>query len=89
MKKLAILAAICATAFGVYYYLEPDQVRGWLRDAELVRAPEVTRVYKWQDNKGNWHIANTPPSGGVAFEVEDYRSDQNILPLPPQLQNDD
>ncbi len=88
MKILLALVAICAIALGVYYYLEPDRVRGWLKDADLVRAPETTRVYKWQDKQGNWHISNTPPSEQAAVEVQDYRSDQNIMPLPPQLQKD-
>ncbi len=88
MKILAILVAICAIVLGVYYYLEPDQVRGWLREADLIEAPEVTRVYKWRDKQGNWHVSNAPPAKDQAVEVRDYRSDQNIMPLPPQLQRD-
>ena len=47
MKILLALVAICAAALGVYYYFQPDRVCGWLRKADLVMAPETTRVYKW------------------------------------------
>jgi len=89
MKYLAILVAVLAIMLGIYYYLEPDQVRGWLRDTKLVTAPETTRLYKWQDKQGSWHVSDAPPPAGTSFEVRDYRSDENILPLPPQLKKDD
>ncbi len=89
MKILVIIVAVSALMFGVYYYLQPDQVRGWLREAKLITTPEITRVYKWQDKKGNWHVSDAPPPEDTPFEVRDYRSDENVLPLPPQLQKDD
>lgn len=89
MKYLAILLLVTALILGLYFYLKPDEARQLLREANLVTTPEVTRVYKWQDDKGNWHVSDTPPPEGTAVEIRDYRSDENVLPLPPQLQQED
>ena len=88
MKILAFLLLIAALLFGAYYYFQPKQARDLLRDADLITTPEVTRVYKWQDKEGNWHVSDQPPPEGTSFETRDYRSDENVLPLPPQLQSE-
>ena len=89
MKTLVTLIVISVLSFGTYYYFKPNQVKDWFRDAGLITAPETTRVYKWQDGEGNWHVSDKPPPGDATYEVRDYRSDENVLPLPPQLENDD
>lgn len=45
---------------------------------------EPPRVYKWQDEDGQWHFSNTPPNMDVAQEVE--ISDVNLMDayVPPE-----
>ena len=89
MRRVLILLVIVSIAVGGYYYYQPETVHRWMRDADLIETPEVTRVYKWSDSQGNPHITGKPPPVGTPYETLDYRSDENILPLPPQLQKDD
>ena len=89
MKFVALMLLIGALVFGVYYYLQPKQAKDLLRDANLISEPEITRVYKWRDENGNWHVADKPPPEGTDYETQDYRSDENVLPLPPELQQKD
>ena len=86
MKAAVALALLLLVALGVLLYKEPERVRHWFRDSGLVETPEVTRVYRWQDAQGRWHITDTRPPAGTPFTVQSYRSDENIVPLPPQLQ---
>jgi hypothetical protein len=66
-------------------------VRSWFTcsPAPKLPLPEVekdenaTKVYKWQDESGEWHFSNQPPPSGVASSVETYRSDVNITQAPP------
>lgn len=87
MKIAVTIALLLLIALGVLLYQEPDRVRHWIKDAGLVDTPEVTRVYRWQDAEGRWHITDAKPPAGTEFTVQSYRSDENIVPLPPQLQN--
>ncbi|WP_455198698.1 DUF4124 domain-containing protein [Kaarinaea lacus] len=43
---------------------------------------EETRVYKWQDENGEWHFSNTPPPKNVDSESKIYKSDDNVVPAP-------
>ena len=89
MKVLGIIVLIAIVLFGLYFYFQPEAVNDWLRDKEIIDTPKVTRIYKWQDEQGKWHVSDSPPKEGVTYEMRDYRSDENILPLPPKLQEKD
>lgn len=43
---------------------------------------EETRVYKWQDETGEWHFSNTPPPKDVDSQSKVYKSDDNVVPAP-------
>ena len=87
MKLIVILFLLALCALGVLLYQDPDLVKHWVKDSGFVDTPEVTRVYRWQDAEGKWHITDAKPPKGTEFTVQSYRSDENIVPLPPQLQN--
>lgn len=89
MKILALAILALALLLGAYYYLQPDQANALLKKAGIASTPETTRVYKWRDDQGNWHVSGTPPPDGIKAEIKDYRSDENVLPVPPQLQGKD
>lgn len=63
----------------VYWRQYPATAPGWLREM----APELfitrTRLYRWQDETGEWHVSDTPPEGSD-YEVVEYRSDANTVP---------
>lgn len=88
MKTVLLLAALLALGLGGYLYLNPDVANHWLL-GERSNAPTTTRVYKWQDARGNWQITDQPPPEGIPFETRDYHHDVNVLPLPPALQPKD
>lgn len=65
-------------------------VHAWFRNSPasnpLTAGKEKeTRVYKWQDARGEWHFSNQPPPAGTASSVKIYRSDVNITQAPPPL----
>lgn len=68
---------------GAYVYLDPT-LRSELKNQtrELVPSSSTT-LYKWQDASGRWHVEDSPPPAGVAFEVLDYRHDANVMPAVP------
>ena len=78
---LVILGGLILGA-GAYVYLDPS-MRAELKTQtrELIPASSTT-LYKWQDANGRWHIEDSPPPAGVAFEVLDYRHDANVMPAP-------
>lgn len=41
-----------------------------------------TKVYKWQDEEGNWHFSNTEPPKNVGSESKVYKDDVNVVPAP-------
>ncbi len=48
---------------------------------------QPTRVFKWQDDEGQWHFSNSPPNLEIAEEIE--ISDVNLMeaympPTPPE-----
>lgn len=86
MRKLFLIIILLAAVGGGYFYLQPEVAKRWLKDTPLAPGPEITRVYKWQDAQGYWHVTDEPPPTGVEYEVTEYRDDVNVLPLPPQLQ---
>jgi hypothetical protein len=46
---------------------------------------KTVTVYKWRNARGEWQITDQLPPEGIEYERLDYREDENVLPLPPQL----
>ena len=76
MNKLFLVILLAAVAGGIYFYLQPEDAKQWLKDTPFQPGSEITRVYKWRDADGHWQ----------EYEISEYRADVNVLPLPPQLQ---
>jgi len=70
-----------------YYYLHPEALPRWAAKTELGRELQTTRVYKWQDASGAWHVSDQPPPDGTPYQQESYTHETNVLPLPPELQD--
>lgn len=69
-----------------YYWLHPEEMPEWAAKTGIGRDLQTTKVYKWQDESGAWHVSDQPPPAGTEYEVGDYARDINVLPLPPALQ---
>ena len=78
-----ILAVIGGTI--AYYWIHPERLPDWAARTPLGQELQTTRVYKWRDTSGAWQVSDQPPPDGVAFEVQTYTRDDNVLPLPPGL----
>lgn len=42
--------------------------------------PVTTTVYKWKDADGNWQFSNSKPESVNNAEIQQFRSDANVLP---------
>ena len=87
MKKILIPALVLILAAGGFWYWKPDTAQQILDRSSLSVGPSAARVYKWRDAQGGWHITSEAPPSGVEYEIREYRSDLNILPVPPQLKD--
>jgi len=83
IKYTLILLALVAV-IGGYLYLNPSVWQEWLKGTPLEPPARVTQLYKWRDAAGQWQITDTPPAAGIAYEVLEYRSDTNVMPLVPR-----
>ncbi|MCU0766915.1 MAG: DUF4124 domain-containing protein [Gammaproteobacteria bacterium] len=81
-----LLLALAASGVGAWLYLQRNEAPKWLKGSGLAPKPAPTVVYKWRDAQGAWHVTDAPPPEGTSFERLEYAHDQNVLPLPPQLQ---
>jgi len=46
--------------------------------------PTKSKVYKWQDNKGIWHVSDNPPNNRP-YKEQEYLHNTNVIPsLPAQ-----
>ncbi len=93
MKTLFWLLLACALVAGLYLYFNPhktEELRSLSTElaAPLSKSsPKSTQLYRWQNARGEWQFTDFPPPKGTPYEMREYRSDENVLPLPPQLQN--
>lgn len=80
-RALVWLLALVLLAGGtlVYWRHYPASAPGWLRDMAPVLFVTRTRLYRWQDESGDWHVSDTPPADRE-YEVVEYRSDANTVP---------
>lgn len=85
-RSLWILAALAlALGAGAAYYFFPAEVRSVLSGTPLdFMAPGATRLYRWQDDRGDWHVTDQVPTDGRPYETLEYRRDTNILPRPDE-----
>jgi hypothetical protein len=83
IKYSLILLAILAV-IGGYLYMHPSVWQGWLKGTPLEPPSKVTHLYKWRDGRGRWQITDTPPATGIEYELLEYRSDTNVMPLVPR-----
>ena len=78
MKILVLVILLLAA--GGYIYLHPEVMRPLLQGTALEPPPAETTLYKWRDANGQWQVSDTPPAGGVKYEVLKYRGDVNVIP---------
>ena len=87
--KILVLVILLLAAAGGYLYLHPEvmepllratPLEPLLRGTPLEPPPAETTLYKWRDANGQWQVSDTPPAGGVKYEVLKYRSDVNVIP---------
>ena len=84
--RLVWILLVLLLAGGIFLYLNPE-FRNQLASAtsSIVSPVSTSRVYKWRNDKGEWQLTDTLPPEGIAYETLEHRSDENILPRPPQL----
>jgi hypothetical protein len=89
MKPLLYLLALALLGLGLYAWYNPEFLsRMEQTGRDLSGAgPATTTFYKWRDAAGEWQLSDRPPPAGVDYETVEVRSDQNVLPLPPQLRD--
>jgi len=80
------LLLVLLLAGGTFLYLNPEY-RNRLQNSTsgMVKPVSTSRIYKWRNDKGEWQLTDTLPPEGVAYETLEHRSDENVLPRPPQL----
>ena len=79
------LLVLLLFAAGVYVYLDPGLKSQLLNLTPGLGKPATVQAYKWRDTQGEWQISDTLPPEGIAYERLEHRSDENVLPVPPQL----
>jgi hypothetical protein len=84
--RLGWLLVALLLAGGVWLYLNPEyRSRLVTSTSSIVTPVSTSRAYKWRNDKGEWQLTDSLPPEGVAYETLEHRSDENVLPLPPQL----
>jgi len=78
MKKFFWFLVIIVAVVGGLAWFDKD-FRAMLLQTTGV-TPTKTKVYKWQDNKGKWHISNTPPAKGIPYTEQEYLDNTNVVP---------
>ena len=73
-------------AGGIFLYLNPDYRSRLLSStSEMITPVATSRIYKWRNARGDWQLTDTLPPEGISYEILEHRSDENVLPRPPQL----
>ena len=88
--KVLVVVVLVAVAAGAYYvYRNPALViplfEGTPLESTVRETLGTTRVYKWRDADGNWHITDEPPPEGTKFEKLEYQNDVNVVPSVPKI----
>lgn len=79
---LIALAIVAAGAAGYLALSRPGLVRDVGREARaLLPAPQGAAVfYRWRDDQGGVHIADTPPPPGTPYETVEADGEANLVP---------
>lgn len=87
MKTLLYLLLLVLLGLGLYAWYHPDFLRQMEQTGRELTGttPTTTTFYKWRNAAGEWQLSDRPPPAGVDYETVEVRSDQNVLPLPPEL----
>jgi len=83
IKVILFILCLLAVLAG-YLYLHPDVWQKWVKGTPLEPAPTTTNLYKWQDENGQWQVSDTKPASGTEYEILQYKSDTNVMPLVPR-----
>ncbi len=83
--KLVLFFVICLGGAATYlYYFDRGLGEKLLQRTPLKASVTVTTAYKWKDKDGSMQITDQPPQDGTPYEVLNIRSDANVVPsLPP------
>ena len=88
MKVLVVVVLVAVAAGAYYIFRNPAMVTSLVEGTPLESTVRetlgTTRVYKWRDNDGNWHITDEPPPEGTKFEKLEYQNDANVVPSVPK-----
>lgn len=80
MKTLLFWLIVIVLGIAVLFYFKPELFE---RAREFAGGADTSStVYKWQDEKGVWHVTDTPPPPGTRYEEQEYLHDTNVLPKP-------
>ena len=85
MRALLFLGALLLAVLA-WMHFNPDykeQIEQLSSDAGMTK--KTVRVYKWRNTRGEWQITDQVPPEGIEYQRLEYREDENVLPLPPQL----
>lgn len=75
-----LLALVLLTGGTLFYWRHyPASAPGWLRDMAPALFVTRTKLYRWQDESGDWHVSDAPPADRE-YEAVEYRSDANTVP---------
>ncbi|MGD2137499.1 MAG: DUF4124 domain-containing protein [Gammaproteobacteria bacterium] len=85
MRLVWILLGVIGLA-ALYFYQNPQHLPHIKElSSEVGISKKTARLYKWQNEKGEWQYTDEPPPEGIAYEKLELREDENVLPLPPKL----
>ena len=79
---LLVIVGGIVLGIGAYIYFDPAMRSKVKTQTRELLPRSSTTLYKWQDEKGRWHVEDSPPPAGTPFEVLDYRHDANLMPAP-------
>lgn len=87
-RLLALLVLLAALAGAAWWWLieNRDTPPAWLKGTAVDPGPGSTILYRWKDGQGRTVVGDKPPPEGTPYESRTYRHDTNILPIPPELQ---
>ena len=86
--RLLLVALLLLAGTGVWLYLHPEAaepLKAWLPQPDFTK--KTARIYKWQNDQGEWQLTDKPPPAGIEYEKQDYHEDLNTLPVPPGIKD--
>ena len=81
MKTILFWLILIVLGAAVLFYFKPELFEH-VREFAGGSSDTSSTVYKWQDEKGVWHVTDTPPPEGTRYQEQQYLHDTNVLPKP-------